>query len=120
MGMIDNTAPPVPPELPPMDPRLEQIEQKVEASMTDPKTVEAYHKIVNAGMKVAFDETTHKSLMQDLENSKDPVHDVAVGTVGLLITLHQQSKGTMPLAPMVQAGMTLMLHGLDYLIKLIF
>lgn len=98
------------------NPLLQQAEAKVESTIK-PNDKDAYQRIVIAGMKVAFDPSTHGSIVDGLQNSKDPIHDVAVGTVGLLILLSQQSKGKMPIPPMVSAGMTLLINGLDYLEK---
>ena len=99
-----------------LSPLLQQAEAKVEAGIK-PQFKEAYQRIVIAGMKVAFDPSTHGSIVDGLRQSKNPIHDVAVGTVGMLILLSQQSKGTMPVPAMVPAGMTLLINGLDYLEK---
>ena len=115
MGMINDTTNVADPNVP-MDPLLEKVEANIVRSVK-PADNEAYQRIVLAGMKLAFDKTSHQSLMVSLGQSQDKVHDVAIGAVGLLLLMHKQSKGTMPLAPMVSAGMTLVLHGLDYIKK---
>lgn len=97
-------------------PLLRQAEMKIEQSVY-PQFQDDYHRIVIAGMKAAFDQSSHASLVAGLEKSANPMHDVAVGLVGLLIVLSQQSKGTMPDPPIVWAGMTLLTQGLDYLEK---
>ncbi len=100
-----------------MNPLLQQAEVKVEAAVK-PEMKNAYNRIVAAGMKAAYDKTSHASMMQSLANSKDPIHDVAVGAVGLMMILYKESHNTMPPAAMPQAGMTLLLNGLDYLEKI--
>lgn len=97
-----------------MNPLLQKTEQSIEAKI-NPKDKPAYQRIVLAGMKIAFDQSTHSSLVQGLAQSQDPVHDVAIGVVGLLLIMNKQAKGTMPVPPMILAGMTLVLHGLDFL-----
>lgn len=108
MGMIGNTTA--------MSPLLSKVEAKVEATVKQPAQ-DAYRRIVAAGMKFAFDPQAHGTVMDGLDKSKDPIHDVAVGVVGILILLYKKSKNTMPTDAMVPAGMTLVLNGLDYLEK---
>jgi len=110
MGMINSAVPPTGAMSPLLMKAEQAIEAKVPASMQD-----AYHRIVTAAMKLAFAPSTHGSIMQGLDTSKDPVHDVAVGSVGLLLLMYKQSKNTMPVSPMIYAGMTMVIHGLDYL-----
>lgn len=98
----------------PMVPLLQKAEMAIEHTLK-PDMQKAYHRIVTAGITIAFSKATHGTLMQGLDQSKDPIHDVAIGTVGLLLSMYKQSKNTMPTDAMVPAGFTLMLHGLDYL-----
>lgn len=93
---------------------LQQAETNLEKHIS-PSQKDAYTRIVAAGMKAAFDKTTHGALVDGLEKSKDPVHDVAVGVVGLIIILYQQSKNKMPAPAAIAAGMTMVFEGLDYL-----
>ena len=97
------------------NPLIKQAMDAVVAKAVPPDQKEAYQRIVTAGMKLAFDKTTHDSIIKGLDESKDPIKDVAVGTVGILLIMEKESKGTMPIPPMVPAGMTLVLHGLDYI-----
>jgi hypothetical protein len=110
MGMMNDTTAQV------MTPLLAKTEAAIEAKVT-PENREAHAKIVAAGMKFAFSNATHGTLVEGLARSKEPVHDVAVGVVGILMILAQKAQGTMPAPAMVSAGMVLVLHGLDYLEK---
>lgn len=76
---------------------------------------EAYGKITEAGRKAVFSKQSYSVLMGKLPESKDPINDIAVGCVGLLVALYQQSGETMPIDPMVMAGMTLCIEGLDFI-----
>jgi hypothetical protein len=97
----------------PMLPILEQVEAGIEAKVP-PKMMDAYKRIVAAGMKLAFDSKTNASMMKGLEGSQKPIEDIAVGTVGLILLMYDQSKKTMPLDAAIPAGMCLVLHGLDF------
>ena len=95
-----------------MNPMLEKIEASIEAKVP-PKLKEAYHRIVSSGVKIAVAPSPKGSLIQNIESSQNPVNDVAVGVVGLLMIMYQQSKNTMPVDAAIYAGMTLVLYGLD-------
>ncbi len=110
MGIIDNS------NQQSMNPLLQKTEAAIEAKVT-PDNKSAHDKIVAAGMKLAFSKASHDAVIQGLDQSKEPVHDIAVGVVGILLMLSQKAKGTMPVPPMVSAGMVLVLHGLDYIEK---
>lgn len=107
-GMLEAAAPAM------RNPLLSQTEQAVEAKV--PPDQEQYvARIVTAGMTAAMSPQSHSQIFQGLDKSQDKVHDVALGTVGLMLILSKQSKDTMPKTPMLYAGLILMLHGLDYL-----
>lgn len=108
MGMITAPSKPV------TNPLIKQAMDRVQGTVK-PDQQDAYTRILAAGLKFAFDKKSHSSIIEGLDKSKDPVHDIAVGTVGLLLLMHKQSGDTMPVPPMVPAGMMLVLHGLDYI-----
>lgn len=80
-----------------------------------PQDRQAYDKIVMAGKKVMYSQQTHQELMQGLDQEPNKIKAVAEGIVGVLGMLFKQSRNTMPVTPMIQAGMTLMLDALDFL-----
>ncbi len=108
MGMISSKTPAT------MNPLIKQTMDKVKATVKADQQ-DAYTRILTAGLKFAFDKKAHGTIIEGLDKSKDPVHDVAVGTVGLLLIMNKEAKGTMPVPPMIPAGMMLVLHGLDYI-----
>ena len=110
MGMIESTAP----TGGKMSPLLAKVEAKVESTVK-PNMKAAYNRIIAGGLKFAFDPKAHGTVVQGLDKSVDPVHDVAVGVVGILILMSKKAQGTMPTEAMVPAGLVLVLHGLDYL-----
>lgn len=108
-GMLSNSTNPETP----MTPLLEQVEAGIVAKVS-PKQMDAYKRIVAAGMRYAFDPATHETMMGKLQTSQEPIKDVAVGTVGLILMMYKESKNTMPMDAAIPAGMVLVLHGLDY------
>lgn len=91
---------------------LAQAQAKIEQSVK-PEMREAYDKIVSVGMHMAMKDGTAGILAQ-IKNSQDPVQDCALGALGLCVAMRKQSRGTMPLAAMVPASMTLMLKALAF------
>ncbi len=91
---------------------LQQAQEKIESGVKDRAS---YDKIVAAGTKVIYDKETFSELMKGIDQSKDPVFEVADGIVGILGILYKQSRNTMPLVPMISAGMTLMVDALDFM-----
>lgn len=91
---------------------LQQAQTTVEKTVKDRA---AYDKIVAAGTKVIYDKETFSELIKGIETSNDPVLEVADGIVGVLGVLYKQSRKTMPLTPMISAGMTLLIDAMDFL-----
>ena len=91
---------------------ISQAEKKVESEVpADMK--DAYSRIVVAGMTLAMNGGP-KSLLASLKQSKNPMNDVVKGAIGILGIARKQSSGQMPVRAMIPAGMTLVLHGLDF------
>jgi hypothetical protein len=86
------------------------VDQKV-----PPKDKNAYDRIVLAGMKVLFSKNTHSQIMQGVKEAQDKVTTAADGIVGLMGMLHKESRGTMPVGPMILAGMSLLMQALDFM-----
>ncbi len=98
------------------DKLLQTTEEKIESSLV-PENRTDYMKVVVAGMHAGLSGGP-KSIIAALKDSKDPVNDCAVGAVHLVLLLYRQTRGTMPIRAMIPAGMTLMLHALDFVDKL--
>lgn len=95
------------------NPLLRQAEQKLETNLT--AAVRAnYDKIVVAGLHTALAKGADGG-MASLIHAKDPVASAAQGAVALVLTMQKQAKGVMPVKAMIPAGMTLLLHALDFL-----
>lgn len=95
---------------------LVAAEQKIESNLL-PATRADYNKIVIAGNQVALAKGPN-GILASIKNSKDPVNDCAKGAVNLVFLLRKQTRGTMPVQALVPAGMTLMLHALDFVDKM--
>ena len=80
-----------------------------------PQDRSAYDKIVMAGTKLMYSQQTHKMLMEGFDQAPDKIKSAAEGMVGVLGLLYKQSRNTMPVVPMIQAGMALLLDALDFL-----
>lgn len=92
---------------------LAQTEQALEAKLT-PENRADYMKVVVAGLHIAL-QGGPNGFLAKLHDSADPIEDVAKGAVALVLIMKKQAKGIMPMEAMVPAGMTLMLHGLDFI-----
>ena len=91
---------------------IAQAEDKIESQLT-PDNARDYRKIVTAGMAYAL-KGGPNSIMAKLKDSKDPVHDAAVGAVNLCLLMRKQSRGTMPLKAMAPACTTLALKAIEF------
>lgn len=110
MGMIDGAAKSGGVKL---NPLLQKTEDKIEATVK-PEMRDIYTKIVTRAIQFTTSDKAQEMLFGELAKSKDPVSDVALGSVGIMIILYQKSKGTMPIEIMPAAGMTLVLQGLAF------
>jgi hypothetical protein len=91
------------------------LQQALAASEKNIKDRSAYDRIVTAGTKAIYNQETFPELIAGLEKAPDPVEAVAEGIIGVLGMLFQKSRKTMPIAPMIQAGLTLLLDAMDFL-----
>lgn len=97
------------------DKTLQQIQTQIEAKLP-PNDHDAYRRIVVAGMKVMFDESTFADIFNSF-NAERPVPSLVNGVLGLGVLLMKKSKGTMPVPAAIAAMNTLMLHAMDFLGK---
>jgi len=93
------------------NPLLKEAQAKIEAGVQDR---DAFSRIVQAGQKVMYDQATFAELAKGLKDAQDPVTEIAEGMIGILGILYKQSRKTMPIPPMVLAGMALLLDALDF------
>jgi len=101
-----------------MNPTLQRIEQALDEKVKQhtPDTYQDFKNAVLAGDKIMFDKNANKNLelVKNPESRKDPVNTVAKGIAGLMWLMYQQSKQSMDLAVIIQAGYVLMLHAIDF------
>lgn len=95
------------------NPLLQQTESALEARLK-PETRADYMKIVVAGLHIALAGGPNGFLAK-LHASNDPIGLCAKGAAQLVLVMSKEAKGTMPRQAMVPAGLTLMLHGLDFI-----
>jgi len=96
------------------NPMIVKAEAAIDAKVS-PTDKQAYDKIVLAGMKVLFSKETHKELFEGLEQAEDKMTMAVEGIIGLLGMLFKESRNTMPLGPMILAGQSLLMEGLDFM-----
>src|SRR4030067_1101253 len=96
-----------------LNPLLAKTEQGIEATIP-PEMKGAYERIVIAGLKVMFDEKTHKMMLDQLKSSDDIVKNVAEGIAGLMAILYRESKEKMPIPAAIPASFVLMTKALDF------
>lgn len=94
------------------NPTIQQSLANIEKSVQDRA---AYDKIVKAGTAAIYDKAMFQKLTADIQKSGDPVKTVSEGMIGILGLLYQKSNKTMPIPPMVLAGMSMLLDALDFM-----
>lgn len=92
---------------------LDQIEAKIE-EMVKPEDRDAFLRIITAGMKVMFDEKTHQMAMESVSQG-DPIQGAVKGVRDLMMLLYEESRGTMPPIPAMQAAMVLLCQALGFM-----
>lgn len=93
------------------NPLLKQAQAKIEAGVQDK---DSFARILQAGTKVIYDKATFAELSKSIRQAQDPVTEIAEGMIGILGILYKQSRKTMPIPPMVMAGMSILLDALDF------
>ena len=96
------------------NPMIVKAEAAIDAKVSKADKT-AYDKIVMAGMKVMFSKDTHGQLLQGLQESEEKLKTAVEGVIGLLGILFKESKNTMPVGPMILAGQSLLMEGLDFM-----
>ncbi len=91
---------------------LATVEQRIESQLT-PEVRDDYLRIVVAGMKTALAKG-EAGILASLKNSQKPLEDCVLGSLGLVVMMYRQSRGTMPVKAMIPAAMTLLLQALDF------
>jgi hypothetical protein len=77
---------------------------------------EQFRKVVTAGLHLMFDDQTHShmDLVKNPESRKDPANTIAKGISGLMIMMNNQHGGQMKEDVLINAGLVLMVHAMDF------
>lgn len=79
-----------------------------------PKDMEvAYDRIIKAGLKVMFDPSMREETMGFIEEAGGDPKKMAEGVTAVVVTLYQQSNGTLPPNLLIPAGIELLAHAAD-------
>lgn len=96
------------------NPLLAQTEAKIEGEITDPQMRNDYQRIVVAGLHIGLAGGPN-SFAAKLRTSRDPIGDAARSTAALVLIMRRDAKGVFPMKAGIVAGMTLLLHALDFI-----
>ncbi len=80
----------------------------------DRATVE---RVVQAGGKLMFSEQTHKYMLEIVDADGDMAGKLGVGIVQLMMLLHQQTKGKIPLNAWTPAASILLVNAMEFVEK---
>lgn len=95
------------------NPQLQQVEQAVQAKVP-PDLMNAFERIVTAGLKIMYSPETRTMLANQLKQPGEATEIVGEGVAKLLAILYQQSKGTMPMKAAIPAAQVLLCEALDF------
>lgn len=80
-------------------------------AMNIPKNLEqAYDRLIKAGLRVMFDQRTRDKTLNFIEQSAGDPEKLAEGVVAVVVTLYQESNGTMPPNLIIPVGIELLVH----------
>jgi hypothetical protein len=82
-----------------------------------PEQKGAWDRILAAGMKFLFDDSTVQNVDQYLDGEGDMATKLGEGAAGLIAYLDKESKGSMPKELVIPAGIALMIYVVKYLNK---
>lgn len=81
----------------------------------NPQQKPQFDRIVAAGMRIMFDEKTHKLMVEQLQSAGPMPQKLGEGIAGLLGLLVREAKGSLPPDLLIPAGIVLMAHAVDFL-----
>jgi len=94
------------------DAQIQDMEARVPPDMKD-----AWDRIMVAGMKFLFDESTNTMVNDYLEGPGDMSQKLGEGTAGLMVTLDKESRGALPKELLIPGGIALMILSIKYMKK---
>lgn len=90
---------------------LESVKQNIKMP---PELQEAYERVVIAGMKVMFDQNTHRAMLREITKPGPMGDKLGQGVAGLLLMLVKEGNNTMPPAVLIPAGLELIMQAVDF------
>lgn len=96
------------------NPVLKEMILKIEAQLT-PQQKTKYLPIVNAGMKILFDDRTHKFVKETVRGSKELTKDAVRGTLWIIGQIANASKGTIAVEMAAPAAIVLLCYVVDFM-----
>lgn len=96
------------------NPVLKELILKIEEQLT-PQQKADYLPIVNAGMKILFDDRTHKFVKDTIKNSKALPKDAVRGTLWMIGQIANASKGKIKVEMVVPAAIVLLCYVVDFM-----
>lgn len=93
---------------------LKQIQKQIKVP---PEFADAYKRVVIAGMKVMFDQSTHKMMLDALQGEGSLGQKMGNGIAGLVLLLFQKSNKTIPPQILIPAGVELLMQAVYFVRK---
>lgn len=100
------------PALQSLDPQSVMAQMHIPPSMQQP-----FQKIVLAGLKVMFDQSTHQLAMKAIDGPGPIEQRVGQGVARLCVMLFTESQGAIPPQLLIPTGIVLVSHAADFLQK---
>ncbi len=82
-----------------------------------PELQEAFTRMVIGGMKVMFDQKTHKMMLDQLRQQGPLGQRLGEGIAGLVLLLFKESNQTLPPQVLIPAGIELLMQAVEFLRK---
>lgn len=119
-GMLNTEKPAAKPEGKPVpgnkpDAGRLSAQAMIEQMHLDPQQREQLDRIVLAGMKVMFDQKSHKMLLEQMNGPGTIPDKLGKGIAGLLGLLMQESQNSLPPNLLIPAGIVLMARAAEFL-----
>lgn len=101
------------------DPFLKSTMKQIDAAIP-PELKRDYLAVVNAGLSIMFNKSTHQEMVDYLQKVKSAQYNptmIAHGVVKLISIIHRESKGQMNVGVAPAAALVLLLYVLEYMEK---
>jgi len=92
---------------------LQKVKQQTEAKVL-PKFKNSFDRIILAGEKFMYDDTTHDMMVSQLGENNPPEINVGEGVAKLMGILWKEGKGTLPMQAFIPAATVLLCEAMDF------